>query len=53
VTPEERLEALEAKVDRILTILEEIVATFAPYAKRLKVRSTGLLAKMTKERSGL
>lgn len=48
---EDRLAALEAKVDRILGILEDIVQTFAPYARKLKVRSTGMLARMTKERS--
>lgn len=51
MSDEERLAALEAKVDRILGILEDIVATFAPYAKKLKVRSTGMLARMTKERA--
>lgn len=51
MSDEDRLAALEAKVDRILGILEDIVTTFAPYAKKLKVKSTGMLARMTKERT--
>lgn len=48
---EDRLAALEAKVDRVLGILEEIVTVLAPYAKRLKIKPTGMLARMTRERS--
>ena len=50
MSDEERLSRLEEKVDRLLGIMEGIVEVLAPYAKRLKVRPTGILARMTKEK---
>jgi hypothetical protein len=50
VTSEERLAALEEKMDRLLSIVEDMMALFAPQLRKLKARSTGMIARM-KERT--
>ena len=50
MTDEERLARLEGKVDKLLGIVEDMMALFAPQLRKLKARSTGMLAKI-KERA--
>ena len=46
MTDEERLARLEWKVDKLLGIVEDMMALFAPQLRRLKAKSTGMLARM-------
>jgi hypothetical protein len=57
VTDEDRLARLEAKVDKVVYVvdqimatMEDLLATFAPQLRKLKAKSTGMLAKI-KERA--
>lgn len=57
MTDEDRLARLEAKVDKVVYVvdqimatMEDLLATFAPQLRKLKAKSTGMLAKI-KERA--
>ena len=50
MTDEERLARLEAKVDKLLGIVEDMMALFAPQLRKLKAKSTGMLARMQREK---
>ena len=41
---------MDAELAEIRALLAEIVETAAPYLRRLKVRPTGIIAKMARER---